>query len=87
MVKERDWWSADVEGEMEKLEAEGSFSVAEGGSTDPKRKADHPTARTVLAKEESDGVKGAENEKQGMEVDDVIPETQPSSNETDGGFI
>ena len=27
------------------------------------------------------------NEKQGMEVDEVISETQPSSNETDGGFI
>ena len=85
--KERDWWSAGVEGEMEKLEVEGSFSVAEGGSTDPKRKADHSSARTVLTKEESEGVKGAENERQGMEVDDVIPETQPSSNETDGGFI
>ena len=72
---------------MEKLEVEGSFSVAEGGSSDPERKADHSSARTVLAKEESEGVKGAENERQGMEVDGVIPETQPSSNETDGGFI
>ena len=72
---------------MEKLEVEGSFSVAEGGSTDPKRKADHSSARTVLTEEESEGLKGVENERQGMEVDDVIPETQPSSNETDGGFI
>ena len=76
-----------MEGEMEKLEVEGSFSVAEGGSTDPKRKADHSSARTVLTKEESEGVKGAENERQGMEVDDVIPETQPSSNETHGVFF
>ena len=33
MNKERDWWSADLEGEMEKLQVEGNFSVAEGGST------------------------------------------------------
>ena len=32
-------------------------------------------------------MKLAEKERQGMEVDDVIPGTQPSSNETDGGFI
>ena len=55
---------------MEKLEVEGSFSVAEGGTTDPKRKADHSSARTV-------GVKEAENERQGMEVDDVIPRRSP----------
>ena len=28
--KERDWWSADLEGEMENLEVEGSCSLAEG---------------------------------------------------------
>ena len=38
-------------------------------------------------KEESEGVKGAENQKQGMEVDKVVPGRQPSSNETDGGFM
>ena len=26
--KERDWWSADLEGEMEKLEVEGSFFLS-----------------------------------------------------------
>ena len=31
MEKERGWWSADLKGEMEKLEVEGSFSVNEGG--------------------------------------------------------
>ena len=30
--KERDWWCADLEGEMEKLEVKGGFSGAEGGS-------------------------------------------------------
>ena len=72
---------------MEKLQVEGSFSVTEGGSMDPERKADHWSARTVLTKEECEGVKGAENEKQGMEVDEVIARTQPSSNETDGVFF
>ena len=71
---------------MQKLEVEGSFSVTQGGSMDPEMKADHWSTRTVLTKEESEGVKGAENEKQGMEVDEVISGTQPSSNETDGGF-
>ena len=50
MEKERDWWSADLEDEMEKLEVEGTFSVAEGRSMDPKRKADHWPAPTVLTK-------------------------------------
>ena len=75
--KERDWWSADLEGEMEKVE--GSFSVTAGGSMDPERKADHWSTRTVLTKEESEGVK------QGMDVDEVIPGMQASNNETDGG--
>ena len=48
MKKERDWWSADLEGEMEKLEV------------DPERKADHWSAWTVLTKAESEEVKGAE---------------------------
>ena len=52
--------------QREKLEAEG-------GSMDPERKADHWSTRTMLTKEASEEVKGAENEKQGVEVDDVIP--------------
>ena len=42
----------------------------------PERKADHWSTQTVLTKEESKEVKGAENEKPGMEVDEVISETQ-----------
>ena len=30
--KQRDWWSVDLEGEMEKLEVEGLLSATEGGS-------------------------------------------------------
>ena len=85
VVNERDWWSADLEGEMEKLEVEGSFSVAEGGSMHSEGKADHWSARMVLTKEESEEVKGTENEGQGMEVDEVVPGMQPSSKETDDG--
>ena len=35
---------------------------------DPQRKANHCLTRTVLTKEE----RGAENQRQGMEVDEVI---------------
>ena len=52
MVKDRDRWSADFLGEMEKLEVDESFSVTEGGFMDPERKADHWSARTVLTKED-----------------------------------
>ena len=52
--KERDGWSTDLESEMEKLEVEGSFSVAEGGSMDPERKADHWSARKMSTKEEGE---------------------------------
>ena len=36
--KERDWWSIDVEGDMDKLEVAGPWSGTEGGSVDPKWK-------------------------------------------------
>ena len=45
--KERDWWSADLEGEMEELAVEGSFSVARSGSKHPDGKADHWSTQTV----------------------------------------
>ena len=47
---------------MEKLAVEGSFSVAAGESMNPEGKADHGSTQTVLTKEESEGVKLAENE-------------------------
>ena len=87
MEKERDWCSANFPGEMEKLEVEGSFSVAEGGSMDPERKADHWSVRTKTTKEEGEEVKGAEYEEQVMEVDVAVAGMQPSSKETDGGFL
>ena len=85
--RESDWWSADVEGEMEKLAVEGSLSVAASGSKHPDGKTDHWSTQTVFTKEESEGVRLAENERQGMEVDEVVPEIQPSSSETEGGFF
>ena len=69
---------------MEKLEVEGSFSVEEGGSVDPDRKADHESARKVPTEERGEEIKGADEEK-GMEVDEIVPGMQPSSKETDGG--
>ena len=43
------------------------------------------STQTVLTKEGSEGVKVAENERQEMEEDEVIPWTQPSSNKTGSG--
>ena len=45
---------------MERLEVEGSFSVAEGGSRDRERKAGHWSDRKVLTKEEEQEVEGTE---------------------------
>ena len=50
------WWRFDLEGEVQKLEVEGSFSVTQGGSMDPEMKADHWSTRAVLTKDESEGV-------------------------------
>ena len=53
--EEIDWWSADLEGEMEKLEVEGGFSGAEGRSMDPKRKVGHWSARFKTTKKREAG--------------------------------
>ena len=63
--KERDWWSVDLEGGMEKLEVEGLLSRTEAGSVDPKRKMGHWSARKTTGKEGREKLKGAENEKTG----------------------
>ena len=34
--KERDWWSIDLEGDVEKLEASGPWSGTKGDSVEPK---------------------------------------------------
>ena len=39
--KKRDWWSIDLEGEIEKLEVEGGFSETKGESVDPKGEIGH----------------------------------------------
>ena len=44
--KERNWWSIDLEGEMEMLEVVGPWSRTEGGSVDPTWKMGHRSART-----------------------------------------
>ena len=56
---------------------------------DPEGKADHGSARITTTEEGSEEVKAAEKEKQKskMEVDEVIPGTQPSSNEADGEWF
>ena len=66
---ERDWWSVDLEGDMEKLEVEGLLS--DGGSVDPKRKMGNWSARIKTTKEGIEELEGAENEKQEKEVEVV----------------
>ena len=44
--KERDRWSIDLEGEMEKLEVEGPWFGTEGGSVDPKGKMGNGLGKT-----------------------------------------
>ena len=48
--KDRDWWSIDLEAEMEKLEVMSPWSGTEGGSVDPKGKMGHRSARTKAAR-------------------------------------
>ena len=69
--KERNWWTIDLEGEMEKLEVIGPWSGTEGGSVDPKGKMGHRSARKQAAKEESEKLKEAE-----MEVDGLGPQEE-----------
>ena len=60
--KERDWWSIDLEGDMEKLEVVGLWSGTGGGSVDPKR---------IMGHEESEKPKEAE-----MEMDGDVPQEE-----------
>ena len=62
--KESNWWSVELEGEMEKLEVAGLLSGIHGGSVDPARKMGHWSARLKTAREGSEEPKGAEIEKQ-----------------------
>ena len=67
--KERDGWSVDLEGDMEKLEVVGFVSGTEGGCVDPKREMGHWSAQIKTTKEGSDELKGADNEKQESEME------------------
>ena len=85
--KERDWWSIDLEGEMEKLEVVGPWSGTEGGSVDPEGKMGHRSARTKITKEESAKPKEAEMEVDGTQ--DYVRETLAFSQEEveEMGFV
>ena len=70
--KERDWWSIDLEGEMEKLEVVGP---CEGGSVDPKR-------WPLVAREESEMSKEAQEES--VEIQSPKKVIREESEETQG---
>ena len=63
--KQSDWWSADLEGEME---AGGRSPRPKADPGIPKGQADHWSARKVVTNEEGEKVEGTENWGQGMEV-------------------
>ena len=73
--KESDWWSIDLEDDMEKLEVVGPWSGTEGGSAHPKMKMGHRSARTKVEREESEKPKEAE-----MEVDGEVPQEESGCN-------
>ena len=68
---------------MEKLAEEGPFSVAASGSKHPDGKADHWSIQTVLTREESEGVRLAETERQ--EMNGITTEVQ-STNGAESDF-
>ena len=51
--KGRDWWSIDLDGEVEKLEVRGPWSVTEG----PKVEVGHASDRTKVAREGKEKLK------------------------------
>ena len=84
--KEEGWWDTDMEGRKEKLAVKGAVTSTASGSKNPDRKADNWfPGRATITKEESEGVKLTAAESQ--EVDEVVPEIQPSSNEAEGDFV
>ena len=66
----RDWWSIDLEGDMEKLEVEGPWSGTGGRSVDPKGKMGHRSARTKIAREECEKPNEADMERDGEVLQD-----------------
>ena len=85
--RKRDWWSIDLEGEVEKLEVRGLWSVTEGDSVNPDGEVSHRSDRTKAAKEEKETLKEDE-----MGVDADAPrgesaDTKKHAKEGDSGRI
>ena len=70
---------------MEKLAVEGAVSGAASGSKNPDGNADHWSGGAVSTKDEGEKVRQMVAERQ--EMNGMIPESQPSSNEVGGDFI
>ena len=49
-VKERDWWSIDLEGEVEKLEVSGPWSGTTVDSVEPKGEMGHKSDRAKVTR-------------------------------------
>ena len=64
--KERDWWSIDLAGEVEKLEERDPWSGTKGDSVEQKGEMGHKLDRTKVTREETEKLKEDEME---VEVD------------------
>ena len=60
-VKERDWWSIDLEGDVEKLEVSGPWSGTKGDSVELKGEMGHKSDRTEVIREEKEKLKKVES--------------------------
>ena len=60
--KERNWWSIDLEGEVQKVEVSGPWSGTKGGSVEPKGEMGHKSYRTKVIREEEEKLKEDEVE-------------------------
>ena len=67
--KERDWWSIDLEGEVQKVEVICPWSGTKGDSVEPKGEMGHKSDRTMVIREAEEKFKEDE-----MEVDVDAPE-------------
>ena len=76
--KERDWWSIDLEGEVEELEVGCPWTVTEGDSVDPEGEMNHQSeGKKTAVEEEENWEKLREDEMEvEMEVDAGVPQAE-----------
>ena len=78
--KERDWWSIDLEGEVEELEEGCPWTVTKGDSMDPEGEMNHKSdgKRAAIEEEENWGILKEDKMEVEMEVDAGVPQAESS---------